>query len=469
VFLPPQHTYHPMARASISSMGSVGSLFSHKSIDLSSSMNLNYLRDNWGTTDKKHSQIKLDDFQLGRTIGKGRYARVCIAHLVGELQRLPICLKVLKKRDVLALEQAEHVINERNVLNSVAHPFIIQMLSTFQDRDRLYITLELVNGGELFSTLREMKQMKFNVARFYTMEVISAIMYLHEMLVVYRDIKPENILIHRSGHIKLTDFGFAKYLKDAKTFTLCVTPAYMAPEIIAGKGHDFMVDWWSVGILFFELLTGNPPFDAKEEMEVYRRVMDGHAQYPINMDKKAKDAITRLLNPNPKLRLGSPTYPIKIKDHQVFKGISWEKVNAGKVSPPWRPSVKDSDLDDSCFGTFDESDDAVVHDPTWDDSRFQGWENAQSFREEALAIAKAKEEARLQRRRGRKMKISQKNVGLKKRLRRRGSECRRSSTSKRRIIRSSSSLNKKAKSKYRPSNSRVAAALSCDQQTCVLV
>jgi len=385
-----------MARASISSMGSVGSLFSHKSIDLSSSMNLNYLRDNWGTTDKKHSQIKLDDFQLGRTIGKGRYARVCIAHLVGELQRLPICLKVLKKRDVLALEQAEHVINERNVLNSVAHPFIIQMLSTFQDRDRLYITLELVNGGELFSTLREMKQMKFNVARFYTMEVISAIMYLHEMLVVYRDIKPENILIHRSGHIKLTDFGFAKYLKDAKTFTLCGTPAYMAPEIIAGKGHDFMVDWWSVGILFFELLTGNPPFDAKEEMEVYRRVMDGHAQYPINMDKKAKDAITRLLNPNPKLRLGSPTYPIKIKDHQVFKGISWEKVNAGKVSPPWRPSVKDSDLDDSCFGTFDESDDAVVHDPTWDDSRFQGWENAQSFREEALAIAKAKEEARLQ-------------------------------------------------------------------------
>ncbi|CAE8600112.1 unnamed protein product, partial [Polarella glacialis] len=188
--------------------------------------------------------LTLDEFDLGRTIGKGRFARVRIATLRG-VHKVPICLKVLKKTAVLELEQAEHIINEKNVLTSVKHPFIIRMLETFQDTQKLYMALELVNGGELFNLLRAQKKFKEPQARFYIAEVVSAISYLHSMLIVFRDVKPENILIHRSGHLKLTDFGFAKYLK-AMSYNGTVK------SFSSHKGFGFLVSTEAEGDIYFQ-------------------------------------------------------------------------------------------------------------------------------------------------------------------------------------------------------------------------
>jgi len=182
--------------------------------------------------------MSLDQFQLQRTIGCGRYARVRLATLKSETD-IPICLKVFKKKNVHLQEQCEHIINEKDVLASVHNPFIIHMLATFQDVDRLYMALELVNGGELFTLLRERIKFTLPHARIYMAEMICAISHLHSLQICFRDVKPENILIHASGHLKLTDFGFAKYIKGGKTHTVCGTAVYMAPEILKPmKGDD---------------------------------------------------------------------------------------------------------------------------------------------------------------------------------------------------------------------------------------
>eukprot|EP00435_Cladocopium_sp_Y103_P043605 s2273_g12.t1 len=173
-----------------------------------------------------------------KTWVRGRFARVKLATLK-ERPELPICLKVLRKTHVVALEQAEHVINEKNVLTSISSPFVIRVMDTFQDTNFLYIAMELVVGGELFNLLRAKKKFSESATQFFAAEVASALFHLHSMLIVFRDLKPENILVHRTGHIKLTDFGFAKYLKAHQS------DGAMPPEIAQEKGAELGV--WSAG------------------------------------------------------------------------------------------------------------------------------------------------------------------------------------------------------------------------------
>mmetsp|Transcript_2782 Transcript_2782/g.7467 ORF Transcript_2782/g.7467 Transcript_2782/m.7467 type:complete len:436 (-) Transcript_2782:119-1426(-) len=353
-------------------------------------------------------QLRVDDFELGRTIGKGRFARVRLVKLKKN-KDIPLCLKVLKKTEVHRLDQVAHIINEKDVLGSARHPFIIQMLQTFSDAGHLYMALELVNGGELFTLLRSQRLFKLPMTVFYIAELVSALQHLHEMLIVYRDIKPENILIHRSGHLKLTDFGFAKYIKTDKTYTICGTAAYMAPEIIrnSGKsGYGLMVDWWSVGILTFELLSGRPPFDDNEEEEIYKMILKGHAQYPPVMDKVARDFIMRLLTPDPMRRLGSPDCGISIRQHKFFNNIAWDDVDAGRLEPPWTPGISGDIFDTSLFERFEESAGGAGGIGSCTASQFlaQGdadpftkWNEVKNIRTEALAAAQEKEERRQKR------------------------------------------------------------------------
>jgi len=358
-------------------------------------------------TRTQNRTLRVEDFQLGRTIGKGRYARVRLARLEG-MEAMPLCLKILKKKEMCRLEQIEHVVAEKDVLASASHPFIIQLLKTFQDSMRLYMALELVNGGELFNLLRSEKNFKLPSTQFYTAEIVSALTYLHEMLVVYRDLKPENILIHKSGHLKLTDFGFAKLLKDGRTYTICGTPAYMAPEILTGKhAHGLPVDWWGVGILTFEFIAGRPPFDAPDEQEIYRLILAGHPAYPPTMDKAARDFVQRLLLAQPSQRLGGGVKgPAAVRGHSFFKSLDWADADAGRLVPPWRPSLGTSQDDASLFDRFEESNDGAIDSCTASsflgqneatDKAFAGWSERRGFRPEALDLAAARQKKLLER------------------------------------------------------------------------
>jgi serine/threonine protein kinase len=183
-------------------------------------------------------------------------------------------LKVLRKTEVIKLKQIDHVRHERSILCDVAgHPFITNLLASFSDYDSLYILLDYVPGGELFSYLRKFRRFDEPSARFYAAEIVLVLEYLHEQQggVAYRDLKPENLLLDEEGHIKLVDFGFAKRLGTVETYTLCGTPEYLAPEVIHNKGHTTAVDWWALGILIYEFLTGYPPFWHQNPIEIYKQ------------------------------------------------------------------------------------------------------------------------------------------------------------------------------------------------------
>lgn len=183
-------------------------------------------------------------------------------------------LKILRKAEVIKLKQIDHVRHEREILAEVAgHPFITHLITSFSDRDSLYMVLDYVPGGELFSYLRRHRRFPVEWAQFYAAEIVLVLEYLHEQQggIAYRDLKPENLLLDAQGHVKLVDFGFAKRLGIKETYTLCGTPEYLAPEVIQNKGHTTAVDWWALGILVYEFLTGYPPFWHQNPIEIYKQ------------------------------------------------------------------------------------------------------------------------------------------------------------------------------------------------------
>eukprot|EP00916_Digyalum_oweni_P001797 GHVL01003462.1.p1 GENE.GHVL01003462.1~~GHVL01003462.1.p1 ORF type:complete len:307 (-),score=20.58 GHVL01003462.1:164-1084(-) len=246
---------------------------------------------------------RIEDFDLRATVGTGTFGRVRVVKIKGCPDRTPLALKILKKSEVIRLKQVEHVKDEREILSTVEHPFVINMLASFQDEKRLFILMEYVNGGELFSYLRRESRLPNESAKFYAAEIILAFQFLHGLNIVYRDLKPENLLLDAGGHIKITDFGFAKVVED-RTWTLCGTPEYLAPEIIQSKGHGKSVDWWALGILIFEMLAGFPPFYDENPFGIYQKVLAGRVEYPRYFDARAKDLIKRLLTHDRTKRFG---------------------------------------------------------------------------------------------------------------------------------------------------------------------
>lgn len=302
-------------------------------------------------------QWKFDDFDLRATVGTGTFGRVRVVKIKGHADRSPMALKIMKKSEVIRLKQVEHVKAEKEILLSINHPFIVNLLTVFQDDKRLCMLLEYVNGGELFSYLRKEGRLPNEHAMFYSGEIVLAFQYLQSIHIVYRDLKPENLLIDTDGHMKITDFGFAKVVED-RTWTLCGTPEYLAPEIIQSKGHGKPVDWWALGILIFEMLAGYPPFYDENPFGIYQKVLAGKIEFPRHFDVKVKDLIKRLLTPDRAKRFGCLKAGAEdIKKHKWYKGVDWVQMLARTLAPPMIPPVKAAD-DTSMFDRYPESTEA---------------------------------------------------------------------------------------------------------------
>ncbi|XP_058719152.1 cAMP-dependent protein kinase catalytic subunit PRKX isoform X2 [Poecile atricapillus] len=348
---------------------------------------------------------KLEDLETLATVGTGTFGRV---HLVKEkMGKRYFALKVMSIPDVIRLKQEQHVHNEKSVLKEVNHPFLIRLFWTNHDERFLYMLMEYVPGGELFSYLRNMGRFNNSTGLFYSTEIICAIEYLHSKEIVYRDLKPENILLDKEGHIKLTDFGFAKKLVD-RTWTLCGTPEYLAPEVIQSKGHGRAVDWWALGILIFEMLSGYikcclwvflinlqpcrmirtkspcldlfilfsvqycnfkvtgdsssvwtslfPPFFDDNPFGIYQKILAGKIDFPRHLDLYVKDLIKKLLVVDRTRRLGNMKNGADdVKRHRWFRSIDWDAVPQRRLKPPIVPKVS-NDGDTSNFEAYPEDD-----------------------------------------------------------------------------------------------------------------
>ncbi|EHY56906.1 cAMP-dependent protein kinase catalytic subunit 3 [Exophiala dermatitidis] len=345
--------------------------------------------------------LKISDFELMRTLGTGTFARVWLCRFANpspEDRDKVFALKVLKKVDVIKLKQVEHVRNERDVLAAVAgHPFITTLITSFSDETSLYMLLDYTPGGEIFSYLRRARRFPFATVQFYAAEITLILAYLHEVqFVAYRDLKPENILLDVDGHLKLVDFGFAKYLPPAPqpttgedyhhnhakpsgehpepqasgagvTYTLCGTPEYLAPEVIRNTGHGTAVDWWALGILVYEMLIGQPPFWDQNPMRIYEQIVAGHIRFPtaqptsqsrhsLHVPRAARDFILALCKTDPTQRLGHIAGGSKrVMEHPFFEGINWDDIYYRRKRGPIIPRVEWA----GDAGNFDEYPDPI--------------------------------------------------------------------------------------------------------------
>jgi len=298
-------------------------------------------------------QVKygLPDFIIDRTLGTGSFGRVHLVRYKNDGKYY--AMKVLKKAEIVKMKQVEHTVNEKNILEQLDHPFLVEMLGTFQDANNLYFVMEYVQGGELFSYLRRCGRFPNHVARFYAAEVVLAFEYLHNKDVIYRDLKPENLLISLRGHIKITDFGFAKYVPDV-TWTLCGTPDYLAPEIIQSRGYGKAVDWWALGVLIYEMLAGHPPFYDEDHFKLYEKILACRPKFAPHFDPTAKDLVKRLLSADLTKRYGNLRSGVQdIKRHKWFAGVDWDKLTRGEITAPYVPPVK-GEGDTSNFDAYAE-------------------------------------------------------------------------------------------------------------------
>ncbi|KAK1797716.1 hypothetical protein P4O66_008083, partial [Electrophorus voltai] len=253
----------------------------------------------WGTQGVNRLHIKL---LLYFSAGTGTFGRVILVQ--DRRTKSYFALKSMKIVDLIQLKQQQHVHNEKEVLMEVNHPFIVKLFWTWHDERCLFMLMEYVPGGELFTCLRSRGKFANDTALFFSTEIVCALEYLHSKDIVYRDLKPENVLLDREGHIKLTDFGFAKKVVD-RTCTLCGTPEYLAPEVIQGKGHGLAVDWWALGVLIFEMLSGYPPFFDDNPFGIYQKVLSAKLNFPRHLDFYVKDLIKKLLVVDRAKRLGN--------------------------------------------------------------------------------------------------------------------------------------------------------------------
>ena len=285
--------------------------------------------------------FSLSDFTLLRTLGTGTFGRVRLAkYTTGTAVEKYFAMKIMKKSEVVRLKQERHVLAERWLLARLNFPFIVRMYGAYQDERNLYLLLEYIIGGELYSYLRRAGRFSISTARFYAAEILMAIEYLHSFDIAYRDLKPENLLLDARGHIKLSDFGFAKVVPE-RTWTLCGTPEYLAPEIIANKGHGKSVDWWALGILIYEMIAGHPPFYDKTPFGTYEKILAGRLEFDASkFDAISIDIIRRLLVADPAMRLGNLRGGAQdIRMHPWFAGVDWNGLFRKTIQAPIQPRI----------------------------------------------------------------------------------------------------------------------------------
>ncbi|KAH6587813.1 hypothetical protein BASA50_011115 [Batrachochytrium salamandrivorans] len=293
--------------------------------------------------------LSASDFELLKVLGKGSFGKVLQVRKkdTGRIY----AMKVLVKKDIVERQEVQHTLSERNVLIQASHPFLVGLKHSFQTPEKLYLILDYKNGGELFFYLQRETAFSEQRAKFYVCELILALEHLHKYNIVYRDLKPENVLLDCHGHIALTDFGLCKenMTFDETTHTFCGTSEYLAPEVLTGQGYGKAVDWWSLGILFYEMTTGLPPFYSENTNLMYKKILHNDLVFPPGFPPQAQSLCRGLIDRDPKRRLGAgPQDAEEIKNHPYFLDVDWNQLLKRRVRPPFKPMVV-SELDTTNF------------------------------------------------------------------------------------------------------------------------
>ena len=286
-------------------------------------------------------KVSYNDYKPLKVLGRGSFGEVLLVRL--KATNKLYAMKILEKKLLKIKKQQLHTKTERDLMVRINCPFIVNIKTAFQDESYLYLVSEFMQGGDMFFHLHDGGIVTFNLekTKFYIIELILALDFLHKNNMVYRDLKPENILLDSKGHIKITDFGLSIILEDEdeKAYTICGTPQYLAPEVLLRQGYDKMIDWWSLGCIMYEMLTGRLPFPIKRGSKMSMKIYEKKVLFPSNFDRNAKDFIEKLLIVDPKERLGSQGSE-SIKSHPLFEGVDWDLAYEKKLKPPFTPKLK---------------------------------------------------------------------------------------------------------------------------------
>lgn len=331
------------------------------------------------------SNSGLEDFDRKKTLGTGSFGRVMLVQ--HKASKDYFAMKILDKQKIVKLKQVEHTLNEKKILHSISYPFVVGLKFHFKDTTNLYMLMEYVAGGEMFSHLRRLGRFSEPHSRFYAAQILLTLEYLHSLDLIYRDLKPENLLIDLKGYVKVTDFGFAKRVK-GRTWTLCGTPEYLAPgtlqvykiiliiliiastilkrprqlifmfvtflEIILSKGYNKAVDWWALGVLIFEMAAGYPPFFADQPLQIYEKIVSGKIRFPSHFSSDIKDLLKNMLQVDVSKRYGNMKNGVgDIKHSKWFGNFDWISIYQKKVDSPFIPKSKGAG-DTSNFDDYEE-------------------------------------------------------------------------------------------------------------------
>jgi serum/glucocorticoid-regulated kinase 2 len=268
-------------------------------------------------------KVTIDDFNILKVLGRGAFGKVMLVEKKDS--KKVYALKSLRKEQIIGKDQVAHTRTERYILEKSRSPFLVSLEYAFQTPEKIFFVMQFLRGSEMIYHLKKAKRFDENKTRFYAAEIVLASEYLHSLEVVYRDLKPEIILLDDDGHICLTDFGMAKILEPGQlTKSFVGTPEYLAPEIMEGKGHGKTVDWWSLGILIYEMMLGLPPFYTRDQNQhvVFKLLKEKEVTFGSKFTSSAegKDLILKLLRKRSGERLGSKV-AAEIKSHPWFKNI----------------------------------------------------------------------------------------------------------------------------------------------------
>lgn len=340
-----QNAYNTMTTSNITSPLSSTTTTSNASNTLGTNSTLPTLL--FGTGVKKElefvqqpKKMSLEDFNPIKLIGRGSWGKVMLSR-----EKATGCLyavKILKKHVIITQNEVIHTLTENRVLRTTNHPFLIALKYAFRDGDRLCFVMEFAGGGELFYHLSQERKFTEEKTKFYGAEIVAALGYLHDHEIIYRDLKLENLLLGRDGHIKIADFGLCK---DNITFTdttrtFCGTPEYLSPEVIEDYRYGRAVDWWSLGVLLYEMMCGSLPFNNRTTELLFHEILLKPVSFPATLSEPAKHFLNGLLIKDPTKRLGGgPDDAREIMMHAFFRGLNWQDLIEKKITPPFIPEI----------------------------------------------------------------------------------------------------------------------------------